>query len=225
MVETTSCPSHLELARIAAGVSGSPFAGHVESCQRCSSGLARLQQPVAVPDWARGLAEKGQPGWVFQWRWLVAATAGVLAVLVVISLPPRPPTEPSITAKGAPSVAVYVKRGDSVMLWDGQRRMLPGDRLRLKVFPEGFGQVAAVAIVDGAFKVLYRGAVPPGVESFLPASWKVDVTPAPNHLGVVFSLTPLGDGELEAALRDERRSDVVWTTSFVLSPSSPTESP
>lgn len=225
MVDTTSCPSHLELARLAAGVSGSPFAAHVQSCQRCSSALARLHQPVAVPDWARALAPSDQPGWVFRWRWLVAVSAGALAVLVVVSLPPRPAPEPFIAAKGAPSVAVYLKRGDSVTLWDGQRRMLAGDRLRLKVIPEGFGQVAAVAIVDGAFKVLYRGAVPPGVESFLPASWKVDQTPAPNHLGVVFSLTPLGDAELEAALRDERRSDVVWTTSFSLSPSSPTGSP
>jgi hypothetical protein len=227
MVNRSTCPSHLVLARISAG--GLPSPEHVRTCPRCSSALGRLQAPVATPEWARALAQSNPSASGVRWRWWAAASVVAVAAVALLVLPQRLPiesfTESSITAKGIPSVAVYLKRGASVSLWDGQRPLHPGDRIRLKVMPESFGEVAVVALGPGGPNVLHRGSIPPGEESFLPTSWRVGETPVPNRLAVVFSLSPLGEAELLEALRAERRSDSVWTTSFALSPSSPPGAP
>ncbi|MBI5545611.1 MAG: hypothetical protein HY901_17125 [Deltaproteobacteria bacterium] len=240
MADVPRCPSFLELDRHALGASEPTCAAHVQTCERCAAYLDRLRQPVAVPAWAKelalptSLAAPAARGWrhILQgWRGLVAGggTVALTALLVVVILAPpalhsfqdEPRTSPK---SGVPTVALYVKRGESVALWDGQRALIPGDRLRLKLIPDGFEQVVVATVDRGEARPLYRGAVAPHDEAFLPTSWKLDDSPGPNLLAVVFSQKPLGDAELVAAVREQRRAGGIWTTLLVL-PTAGTGSP
>src|SRR5439155_8785211 len=138
-------PSFLELDRLALGSADPQAAAHIESCETCRAQVSRVQQAPPVPAWVGNLgsAKSSRRTW---WAGSVGALAAIALVLIVAT--PRRGRNGDPGAKGAPSVAVYVKRGDVVSLWDGHAPFASGDALRLKISPQGFGRVA-VASVQG----------------------------------------------------------------------------
>src|SRR2546423_8709392 len=114
-------PSFLELDMHALGASNTAIAAHVQSCARCQAHCSRLQPPP-LPGWAQKLAQEKRcfGSWSRVWR-LAALCAAAVVVLVILPKSLRRP-EPGV--KGSPSVAVYMKRGAAVRLWDGEEPVL-----------------------------------------------------------------------------------------------------
>ncbi|RLB52938.1 MAG: hypothetical protein DRJ42_13440 [Deltaproteobacteria bacterium] len=147
-------------------------------------------------------------------RWGIGATG--LAALVAITfliLRPGPVTDSTeyTTVRGAPAVGLYVKRGTRVMLWDGQRPVAAGDRLRLKVVAEGFTHVSVLTEGDaGDYSILYEASVEPSGENVLPPAWEVDDAPGDESLTVILSRTPLASDSIGAIIRGGAPGDDVW---------------
>ena len=161
-------PSFLQLDRLALGSADPQVAAHVESCETCRAQLSRVQQAPPVPAWVGDLrsAKSSRRTW---WAGSVGALAAIGLVLMIASPRRGPDGDPG--AKGAPSVAVYVKRGDVVSLWDGRAPFAPGDALRLKISPQGFGRVAVASLQGDTITELYAAPVTAHGASVLPPSW------------------------------------------------------
>jgi hypothetical protein len=205
----TEHPSFLRLDRFALGVADAEVSSHLEACAACRGHLGRLEQPVPVPAWARELGEKRRTP---IWRRLLApglVAVAALGGLLLVALP-RTQEEPWDGRKGAPSVGVYVEREGRVFLWDGQQQLQPGDRIALKVAPEGFTRVTVAALDHGAAVELYAGAVEASGESTLARSFRLDAEPGDETLLVLFSRAPLPPKELEAAFAQPPRSRARW---------------
>ena len=99
-------------------------------------------------------------------------------------------TDIYVGAKGFRSVWIYVKRGTETLLWDGKRRLLPGDRLRLKVDPGSYQRVAVYA-GSASPTLLYSGKLTPGQNLTLPDAWEIDDSLNDEQLFVVFSEGPV----------------------------------
>jgi hypothetical protein len=221
-MNTETHPSFLELDRVPLHQAAPQTTDHVKGCARCQAHLRKLEEPIAVPAWATALrrpAPAPKPSW---WTLVLlgaAATAGAAAVVLLSSRPhPIAPPRPQgtlVAAKGSPSVALYLKRGAQVTLWDGHSPVQSGDRLRLEVGPEGLGNVL-VAAPGGLAQPLFSGAVDPKRATLLPTSWLVDESPGPEALVVVLSAAPLSANDASAALSAHRRDDRVWTTELTL---------
>jgi hypothetical protein len=211
MSEADRHPSFLQLDRIALGADAPEWSSHVSACPRCSAYVNRQRQPVNAPEWTRIPRLR-----ILPFRWLPSlAAAGAVASLALALFAVRasaPPTD----AKGAPSVAVYVQRGDTIALWDGQQPLAPGDRLQLEIRPEGMPAVAvALRTPAGEWEPLYQGRLtaPTGR---IPESWRLDATPGPETLGIALSHEPLSPGELIDVLDRGTRDVRVWTTVLAL---------
>jgi hypothetical protein len=189
-------PSFLELDRLALGAAAGPSTrSHVTECAACREHIARVQSSAEVPAWAARLARKESASApVSRWRWIGGgglALAAATAILLFIAR--AQDADPEFTSvKGTPSVAVHVKRGDRVFLWDGQSPVWPDDRLRLQVSPDGFRYISvfsASASGDPAeAELLYEAMLPPSSASvLLPKAWQVDAAAGPETLVVVLS--------------------------------------
>ncbi|MFY0564212.1 hypothetical protein ACN28E_10205 [Archangium lansingense] len=77
----------------------------------------------------------------------MAALAASLALVLWVPREVETPRTPMVglRSKGNPAVALYVKTGDTVRLWDGESPVAEGDLLRLKVMPEGFTRLTVAA--------------------------------------------------------------------------------
>jgi hypothetical protein len=205
-------PSFLALDRHAVRpLDGSTVGEHVERCPACRSHVERVRSSGPVPDWARDLSRAPARA-SLRWSWLAAAAALAAGVLVIALRPARPHDPESTTVRGSAAVGVYVRRGSRVFLWDGRQPVVAGDRIRLKVIPEGFAYVTVLTRETSGgerrLRVLFAAEVDPGRESVLPAAWQIDAAPGPETLIVSLSQGPLAPGEI---VRAEHRADAaIW---------------
>jgi len=205
-------PSFLELDRAALGAPSKATREHLAACACCGSYVRRLGDRAPLPAWLSELEAQPRGFWR-RFRLPVLGLGGALALastaaIVVLETP----TKPLIASKSAPTLTLYVKRADEVSVWDGHSPIAPGDRLRLRVAPEGLRQVLVASLADGRPSVLYRGALPSKGEPLLPESWQVDDSPGPEGLAVVLSADPIMDEQLPAIVRERPRTSKVWTT-------------
>ncbi|NTX35846.1 hypothetical protein HUA78_15465 [Myxococcus sp. CA033] len=215
MTTTPRHPSFLELDRAALGPPAPSLARHLETCAECGAYLQRVKQPESVPAWARSLGTAPPRGtWRLEWRrWglpLVATAALACLVFVVV------PGTPYVAPKGAPAVAVHLKRGEQVFLWDGQTPLVPEDRIRLQVSSESYRYVAVAARAPSGWAVLFAGPLSEGPDMALPASWRVDEAGGEEVLRVLFSREPLPTSQTEALFSDAPRTEKLWTTELRL---------
>ena len=205
-------PSFLQLDRMVLGSADPEVAAHVVDCDRCRAHLERVRQQVPVPAWLGDLSRARRRMW---WLGAIGALGAAVALLLVVR--PSQPDDPG--AKGAPSVAIYVKRGESVALWDGSAPFAPGDALRLKISPQGFGRVSVASLQPDGVTELYSGAVNARGESMLPASWTLDTAPGPEVLLLVFSKAPLTADGLRRVAAQLPRTTEIWATRLTLTKS------
>ena len=143
-------------------------------------------------------------------RGVLAGGAAALAAGIAVSLwlgdRDAAPVEsrPWIAAKGAPSVAIFVKRGERTTLWDGTRPLRSGDRLRIRIAPEGHAHVfVAAREASGGLRTLFAGPVE-GEEFLVPGTWEVDGQGGSEHIFVGLASEPLPAEEMS------------WQTEIVL---------
>ncbi|MFP2924477.1 hypothetical protein ACLESO_04530 [Pyxidicoccus sp. 3LG] len=142
---------------------------------------------------------------------------------VLVPGPPGGEAPDYIAAKGAPAVAVHIKRGDQVFLWDGRASLAPEDRIRLRVASSGYRYVTVAARSPdgpGGWTLLFAGPLSPGAETVLPASWRVDAAPGDELLRVIFSTEPLPETRAVELFSEAPRTERLWTTELRL-PKSP----
>jgi hypothetical protein len=178
-------PSFLELDRQALKASTEATQAHVAACAECQAYLGRLQMEVAIPAWVR--APRPPRVMSGRWRlWALAGTFAVTSVAVVVSYRAAGfGTHPAIEVEkaNAPGLALYIRRGDRVILWDRREPVYPGDSLRLQIAPLGFRHIQ----VTSKGESLYEGDLATGAIDFLPVSWKVDDAPGTETLDVTLS--------------------------------------
>jgi hypothetical protein len=213
-------PSYLELDRARLGVASPSTEEHLRRCTRCADHVKAVQVQLPVPSWVHQEATRaGRATLQAPWRWIgVAATAVMVGLLVILAVKgvdvtPPPPSEvnPQIALKEAnPSVAVYVKRGERVMLWSGDVPLETGDRIRLQVAPGKYSHiVVSTADASGADKVLYEGDLETKDPAFLPVSFRLEGPQSSESLEITLS-SRAGGGDAGNRGRD------VWTKKLVL---------
>jgi len=205
-------PSFFQLDRMVLGSADPEVATHVQDCEICLAHLGRVQQLLPIPAWLGDL-EKTRWTW---WLGGLGACAAAIAVILMIRGPQQPA---EVGAKGAPSVAVYVKRGESVSLWDGRAPFAPGDAFRLKISAQGFGRIVVASIQKDGITELYAGPVSARGESMLPPSWTLDAAPGPDILLLVFSQAPLTEDGLRRVAAQLPRTKEIWSTRLTLTKS------
>jgi hypothetical protein len=236
-------PSYLELDRVALGAAReTTTAAHVTGCDRCRHYLDGLRD---VPPLPAGLRERVAaapvPGVVagLLAKWFggrhtrlfgATALAGAMAATAVFWLGHRSPPSPSRAGspaadydgvKGLPSVWIYVKHDNELALWDGERPLAPGDRLRLKIDPQELSQVDVFSVDDeGSFRRVYSGQLARGAVTTLPAAWQLDDRSQRESLIVVLSNAPV------SATAAKRFAEAgapagVWLRRFELRPGAP----
>jgi hypothetical protein len=198
----TAHPSFLRLDKLALGLEDKECSAHLASCDQCRAHQGRLEQPVAVPRSVRELAAKQRP----LWPRLVFLAGAVAAVALVVG--PRG-TREMVTSKGNPSVAVYVKRGERVSLWDGQQPLRAGDSVQLKVQPAGFSLVTVGSVEGSDVREIYRAKAAGDSAVLLGQAFTLDGAAADEQLLIVFSRDPV---DLRAAREKLPRDGRLWTT-------------
>lgn len=181
-------PSFLELDRVALGIDvASATRTHLSSCERCRLHVERLEHHEAPPAWVRDLPKPrgSRRTWLFGGGFALAAAAAVL-LLVIARSDRDADLDPSFTTvKGGPSVAIHIKRGDAVFVWDGLEPVSPRDQLRLEIAATGYQRVQVFAAGDVP---LYDAPIAAGPGSMLlPTAWVVDAEPGAETLTIVLS--------------------------------------
>ena len=197
-------PSFYALDLLHLGVGDAAHRAHLAQCHACSAYLGRLEQPVGVPADLRARVRSR-----FAWPWfapLGLATAGVLVAVIAMQ---GGSTE--VRSKGQPTVSVFLKRGERVMLWNGVEPVQPRDSLRLEVRPEGLPHLRVLSGTE----TLFEGMLASPKEA-LPVGWRVDDHGLDIELGLVFSKSALSESVAREAWRAQTRSEDVWATSLVL---------
>ena len=197
-------PSFLQLDRFALGSGDAEISEHLRDCQPCNAHFGRSSLPVAMPAWARELPKPRR------WRWTLLALSLSTAAAVAVVVVPRGHSE--VTAKGNPSVAVYLRRGEHVSLWDGVQPLQPGDAVQLKVQTFGYSRITVGSIESGKVQTLYEGVAQADAATLLPQAFTLDGANHDEALLVVFSREPLSQDELRAARESQRRDSRQWTT-------------
>jgi hypothetical protein len=193
-------PSQYALDRAAlGGPVDAAMSAHLDGCGRCAAIVAeRREAPSASPAWLDRVKVSGapRPPWWRRLRWVlpIPAVAALAALLAVVALPRR--SAETVREKGAPAVALYVKRGDAVSAWDGKSTIRPGDRLRVGVRGSGFAQVSVASVSPGGEPtVLYSGPVDRVGETLLPLSFRVEGAGATEVLSVALGARPIAPEE------------------------------
>ncbi len=197
----TRHPSFFELDQLHLGHEAPRVRAHAETCPECRAHLGALEVPIAVPSWVPAAAAPRTP-FSFRRLWLLAPMAAALGVGALMVRPTAPPAElESAGVKGgAPAVGLYVKRGSTVLLWDGHATFAPGDSVRLQIARAGFTHVR----VEGSTGVLYDAELSAAPSELLPVSWTLDAAPGPEQLWV--ALTDAGGRAWRTSLRLEKTS-------------------
>lgn len=184
-------PSFLALDRVHLGADSPAILTHLASCEACRS---YVESPAAAASASgfvaleRAIHGRVRPRFNRLWPALSLAAAACALLLVVThrSRDARPGAAGYVGAKGFRSVWIYVKRGTETLLWDGKRPLSPGDRLRLKVDPGSYHQLAVYSLGPSP-TLLYSGPLTPGQNLTLPDAWEVDNSRGDEQLLVVFS--------------------------------------
>lgn len=217
----TPHPSHYALDRAALGAPLEPAAArHVSGCARCSGIVASRRAATAPPPWLDAVpppprAERPSSGWP---RWLaVVPVAAALAAAVVLLPVERTGTGDAVRAKGAPVVAVYLKREGAVVAWDGRTPVRGGDRLRLGIRGAGFAHVSVATVprAPAPPEILYAGPVAPDGETLLPAAFRVDGRGDEEVLSILLGAAPL-PAERHATRCGALPPDRCWATRIAL---------
>ncbi|WP_375766882.1 hypothetical protein NR798_35080 [Archangium gephyra] len=227
---STAHPSFLTLDRAALGDMTEEVRAHLASCPRCAGHVDALGRPPPVPSWAVALAHEPPRAPSLLARlapWGVAALAAGLALVLWVprDMETRPASMAGLRSKGSPAVALYVKTGDAVRLWDGESLVAEGDLLRLKVMPEGFRWLTVAAAEGDSWQVLHEGPVPERGETLLPTSWRVEPGARSERLLVVLSHAPVPAESLASLHEEPTRTEALWVLPLTLSKSSSQPSP
>jgi hypothetical protein len=239
--------SFLELDRLASGEPcQEETRHHAQSCAQCGDYIARLRLPASaeLPRWALALRDNGEPlrdngepprAIIPTPRqrsfWLPALLAAALSLggtLLLLNsgpteslapaLPPLPARTPYVAAKGGPSVAVYLKRGELVFLWDGHSKVLPGDRIRLRIQAAEFRSVVVTSPSLNGPVTLYQGPLHGDTE--LPVAWEVDGQGDAERLHVMLtapaSANPSGDEQSASEQNTIPQTSATWIQEYVL---------
>ncbi|NRD61977.1 hypothetical protein HRD49_09430 [Corallococcus exiguus] len=229
MTTTPWHPSFIELDRAALGSPSPSLAQHLKTCAECGAYLERVTRPEPVPAWARALGtEPLRATRRLEWmRWglplLATAALGCLVLLFVPRTRGAEETEYQ-GPKGAPSVAVHIKRGDRVFLWDGRTPLAPEDRIRLQVSSGAHRYVTVAARAPegpAGWTVLFEGPLSSERDTALPTSWRVDGAGGEETLRILFSGEPLSASQAEALFSEAPRTAKLWTTELRLPKSPP----
>jgi len=211
------CPSDFSLddLELHGGTAPPEVTAHVAGCARCRArGAARVARQeefraeMAPAVWRAIEARvSARPWWRQAWlpRWTVPAlaTAAVAAVLVVM----RPGREPGaggqgtyVGTKGGPSVEIICRRGAETAPLAAGTPLAPGDELRFRPLASPPGaRYVVIGSVDGSgrFAPFYPPradgeSVPlPPSGAPLPGGIRIDATPGPERLVVLWSAAPL----------------------------------
>jgi hypothetical protein len=228
---STSHPSFLALDRAALGDMTEEVRAHLASCPPCAGHVDALGRPPPVPSWAVALSHEPPRAPSLLARlapWGVAALAAGLALVLWVPRDTETLRAPmaGLRSKGSPAVALYVKTGDAVRLWDGDSPVAEGDLLRLKVMPEGFTWLTVAAAEGDSWQVLHEGPVPERGETLLPTSWRVEPGEQPERLLVILGHAPIPAESLAPLHEAPTRTETLWVLPLTLSkPSSEPVSP
>lgn len=218
-------PSQYALDRVALGAPVAPSCSdHVAGCPRCAEIVASRRAAPVRPAWldtvrappARS-ARRSLPrrlGWA---ALLPAAVAALIAVALLPGVRDRRADDEEIRAKGVPQVAVYLKRAEAVVAWDGHTPVRGGDRLRLGIRAPGFTHVSVASLPPSpaAPSLLYSGELSPAGETLLPIAFRVDEWGSAEVLSVVITTGPVPPGAHDAGSRVDGRG-AAWTTRITL---------
>jgi hypothetical protein len=195
----TSHPSHYALDQAALGAPlGRADAEHVAACARCAGILASRRAAEPRPPWLDSVAaprprrlDRALPRWP---RWLAIVPVAAAFAAAVILLPGGPGgTGDAIRSKGAPVVAVYLKRSGAVVAWDGRTPIRSGDRLRLGIRGPGYGHVSVASLPapPASPEILFAGPMAQEGETLLPVAFRVDERGAEEVLSVILGPAPV----------------------------------
>jgi hypothetical protein len=227
---TASHPSFIALDRLAQGGSAdAALRAHVAACAHCRTHLAtHASSPEPHPGLAAAARARSERSWFLKGgsslrarRWFIAS-GGLAAVGLVALFAWRPTGEGEsrpggyVGSKGGPSVWIYVMRGSELSLWDGREAVGPGDRVRIKVDPQGYArvQVFREGRAVGKLERLYADALDPARVITLPPTWAVDEAPEAERLVVIFSQRAIAVEEAERVVA--RPPEGLWMRRFVL---------
>lgn len=231
-----SHPSRLAVERHVLGAPSSQLASaelaaHLTTCAECRRHVEAVSAAEPVPAWvleaSRLLLSSSRPlesstpleastplqssrprrTW---WRPLGLAAA-VAASLVIFLWPASPPS----TAKGAPAVTVWLKRGDTIAAWDGRSPLRSGDDIRLEAAPGDFGYVTVVSTASEKPTALFQAKVDPSGKPTLSPAWRLDGQGTEEHLAVLFTREPVADDAPLGPLLTRRDGDA-WCIHEVL---------
>ena len=146
--------------------------------------------------------------------WWALAPALAAACALVFVLRPRPPDEPDLLEKGAPSLSMFAKRGGQVQPVDDGAQLAPGDAVRFVLHPSGLPYVLVASVDGSGGATIYHpfggdrsAEVPRSGRVELPGSVVLDQSPGPERVFALFSRAPLGAAEITTALRRWARAD------------------
>ena len=221
---TTRHPSFLVLDRYRLGeVPSDDVQRHIESCPDCQEYIGRIRRSLPIPDWAREVMGS-QPRRRLSFAWV----GGVTAVLVLVGIgfillpthqtneaPRNTQSAPGFTTvRGSASVGLYIKRGQKVFLWDGERPVHPGDRLRLKVVGGEYSHISVFLVASGGadehLERLYSGRLDETDEGLLPRAWRVDAAPNDEVLVIALGEGPLTESDIESTSSQDVTTDALW---------------
>ncbi len=208
-------PSRLALDRHALGETSAGLDAHLAGCSECRAHIEATRQPLPVPRWVAD-ASATRSCWRGWRRAAVAVAAAVSAAGLVFFLPHPPP---STTAKGQPTVTVWLKRGDAVSAWDGKSPVRGGDAIRLEAMPAGYAYLTVVFAAGGGLTTLFAAKVDPSGKPTLTPAWSLDGEGRQEHLAVLFTRAPVDDASLDELL--SRRDAQAWSIHEILPKESP----
>jgi hypothetical protein len=205
------CPSDFSLddLEIHGGGASPELAAHVAGCDRCrtrgAARVARQEEFRAEMSPAVWRAIEGRipsrPWWRRRWVMPALTATVVAAVLLVAHLDPDAGNRGSyVGTKGAPSVEIICRRGAETASLAPGAAVAPGDELRFRPLaspPDA--RYLMIGSVDGSgrFAPFYPAradgesvALPPAGAP-LPGGIRIDATPGPERLVVLWSAAPV----------------------------------
>lgn len=180
---------------------------HIETCGRCRTDLEATE--AACAHFTRSVlprtVDKLRPRpW---WRTLAPLLVPVVAVAVLLVWFVRKPGDSAvgpgddIRIKGAVTLQVFAKRGESVIPLRDGTRLAAGDAIRFVVAAER-ARYVLVASVDGAGKatVYYPSSEIAATPRELPGSIVLDDAPGPERVFAIYTAAPIEASVVTRAL-------------------------